>query len=258
MQVQVIGHVPNVAASAMTPDGPKALDGSVDIEKEIFYDAKRVTWDLTCGYLRVTFPFGTADTMLQGPFSSTAATVAAACASVRQWLAATIAAAWCRVARRLSIGIDIPVCLGLTLVKQTQFHLSQFQMTRVKHLHGLVYDDTCVLSYGIYRESALVHWHVEIGIRALGYRELGCVRGMSQSLSSNVLDNSPEQEAATGPSIPTRLDSSTSQAIQLPELGLTLTPTVGRELSHEINDHSAPTLISQASGPSRKRSRSPS
>ncbi|GKF43766.1 hypothetical protein Tco_0130318, partial [Tanacetum coccineum] len=69
MQVQVIGHVLNVAASAMTPDGPKAFGGSVDIEKEIFYDAKRVTWDLTYGYLRVTFPFGTANTMLQGPFS---------------------------------------------------------------------------------------------------------------------------------------------------------------------------------------------
>ncbi|GJS50713.1 hypothetical protein Tco_0624075 [Tanacetum coccineum] len=81
---------------------------------------------------------------------------------------------------------------------------------------------------------------------------------MSQSLSSNVPDNSPEQEAATGPSIPTRLDSSTSQVIQLPELGLTLTPATGRELSHEINNHSVPTLISQAPGPSRKRSRSPS
>ncbi|GJW19792.1 hypothetical protein Tco_0027228 [Tanacetum coccineum] len=76
-------------------------------------------------------------------------------------------------------------------------------------------------------ESALVYWHVEIGIRALGYRELGCIREMSQSLSSNVPDNSLEQEAATGPSIPTRLDLSTSQAIQLPELGLTLTPTTG-------------------------------
>ncbi|GKB16579.1 hypothetical protein Tco_0850502 [Tanacetum coccineum] len=70
---------------------------------------------------------------------------------------------------------------------------------------------------------------------------------------SNVPDNSLEQEAATGPSIPTRLDSSTSQAIQLPKLGLTLTPTIGRELSYEINNHSAPTLISQAPGPSRKR-----
>ncbi|GJR70141.1 hypothetical protein Tco_0016206 [Tanacetum coccineum] len=87
---------------------------------------------------------------------------------------------------------------------------------------------------------------------------LGCVRGMSQSLSSNVPDNPPEQEAATGPFILTRLDSSTSQVIQLPKLGLTLTPTTGRELSHEINNHSAPTLISQAPGPSRKRSRSPS
>ncbi|GJY08908.1 hypothetical protein Tco_0377093 [Tanacetum coccineum] len=81
---------------------------------------------------------------------------------------------------------------------------------------------------------------------------------MSPSLSSNVPDNSPEQEAATGPSILTRLDSSTSQAIQLPELGLTLTPTTGRELSHEINNHSASILISQAPGPSRRRSRSPS
>ncbi|GKC52908.1 hypothetical protein Tco_1075653 [Tanacetum coccineum] len=71
-------------------------------------------------------------------------------------------------------------------------------------------------------------------------------------------DNSPVQEATTGPSIPTILDSSTSQAIQLPELGLTLTPTIGHELSYEINNHSAPTLISQALGPSRKRSRSPS
>ncbi|GJX49316.1 helicase protein MOM1-like protein isoform X1 [Tanacetum coccineum] len=86
----------------------------------------------------------------------------------------------------------------------------------------------------------------------------GCVREMSQSLSSNVSDNSPEQEATTGHSIPTRLDSSTSQATQLPELGLTLTPTTGRELSHEIINHSVPTLISKAPGPSRKRSRSPS
>ncbi|GKC61139.1 hypothetical protein Tco_1088737 [Tanacetum coccineum] len=66
------------------------------------------------------------------------------------------------------------------------------------------------------------------------------------------------QEATTGHSIPTRLDSSTSQATQLPELGLTLTPTTGRELSHEIINHSVPTLISKAPGPSRKRSRSPS
>ncbi|GJW27237.1 hypothetical protein Tco_0041048 [Tanacetum coccineum] len=42
-----------------------------------------------------------------------------------------------------SIGIDIPVCLGLTLVRQTQFHLSQLRMSRVEHLHGLIYDDTC-------------------------------------------------------------------------------------------------------------------
>ncbi|GKA61543.1 hypothetical protein Tco_0760950, partial [Tanacetum coccineum] len=42
------------------------------------------------------------------------------------------------------------------------------------------------------------------------------------------------------------------------ELELTLTPTTGRELSHEINNHSVLTLISQAPGPSRKRIRSPS
>ncbi|GKD42165.1 hypothetical protein Tco_1266810 [Tanacetum coccineum] len=76
---------------------------------------------------------------------------------------------------------------------------------------------------------------------------------MSQSLSNNVPDNSPEQEAVTG-----RLDSPTSQATQLHELELTLTPATGRELSREINNHSVPTLISQAPGPSRKRSRSPS
>ncbi|GKA64253.1 hypothetical protein Tco_0763859 [Tanacetum coccineum] len=49
---------------------------------------------------------------------------------------------------KLSIGIDIPVCLGLTLVKQTQFHLSQLRMSWVEHLHGLTYDG--VLYYGIY------------------------------------------------------------------------------------------------------------
>ncbi|GKD42842.1 hypothetical protein Tco_1267487 [Tanacetum coccineum] len=80
-----------------------------------------------------------------------------------------------------------------------------------------------------------------------------CIREMSQSLSSNVPDNSPEQEAAMGYSIPT-----TSRATQLPELELTLTPATGRELSQEINNHSVLTLISQAPGPSRKRSRSPS
>ncbi|GJV74177.1 hypothetical protein Tco_1494172 [Tanacetum coccineum] len=35
-------------------------------------------------------------------------------------------------------------------------------------------------------------------------------------------------------------------------------PIPRRELSQEINNHSVPTLISQAPGPSRKRSRSPS
>ncbi|GJU63895.1 hypothetical protein Tco_1245730 [Tanacetum coccineum] len=81
---------------------------------------------------------------------------------------------------------------------------------------------------------------------------------MSQSLSSNVPDNSPEQEAATGHSIPRRLDSLTSQATQLPKLELTLTPAPGREHSQEINNLNVPALISQASGPSQKRTRSPS
>ncbi|GKE37147.1 hypothetical protein Tco_1460552, partial [Tanacetum coccineum] len=73
---------------------------------------------------------------------------------------------------------------------------------------------------------------------------------MSQSLSSNVPDNSPEQEAVTAHSIPRRLDSPTSQATQLPELGLTLTPTTGREHSPEINNLSIPALTLQALGPS--------
>ncbi|GKC71723.1 hypothetical protein Tco_1117606 [Tanacetum coccineum] len=75
---------------------------------------------------------------------------------------------------------------------------------------------------------------------------------------SNVPNNSPEQEAATVHSILRRLDSPTSQATQLPELELTLTPVTGRELSQEINNYGIPTLVSQAPGPSRKRSRSPS
>ncbi|GJU20552.1 hypothetical protein Tco_1153894 [Tanacetum coccineum] len=65
----------------------------------------------------------------------------------------------------------------------------------------------------------------------------GCIREMSQSLSNNVPDNSPEQEAATEYSIPRRLDLPTSQATQLPELELTLTPATGHELSQEINNH---------------------
>ncbi|GKG17995.1 hypothetical protein Tco_0372293, partial [Tanacetum coccineum] len=71
-----------------------------------------------------------------------------------------------------------------------------------------------------------------------------CIQEMSQSLSSNVPSNSPEQEAAMGHSIPRRLDSPTSQAIQLPELELTLTPAIEREHSQEINNHRVPTLIS--------------
>ncbi|GJT40204.1 hypothetical protein Tco_0940069 [Tanacetum coccineum] len=64
---------------------------------------------------------------------------------------------------------------------------------------------------------------------------------MSQSLSNNVPDNSPEQEAATGHSTPRRLNSPTPQATQFPELELTLTPATGHELSHEINNHTSET-----------------
>ncbi|GJU27120.1 hypothetical protein Tco_1165741 [Tanacetum coccineum] len=76
---------------------------------------------------------------------------------------------------------------------------------------------------------------------------------MSQSLSSNVPDNSLKQEVATGHPILRRLDSPTSQVIQLPELELTLTPATGREYSQEINNLSVPALISQAPGLSQKR-----
>ncbi|GKE57569.1 hypothetical protein Tco_1496754, partial [Tanacetum coccineum] len=65
---------------------------------------------------------------------------------------------------------------------------------------------------------------------------------MSQSLSSNIPDNPPEQEAATGHSIPRRLDSPTSQAIQIPKRELTLTPAIGREHSQEINNLNAITF----------------
>ncbi|GJX26814.1 hypothetical protein Tco_0233110 [Tanacetum coccineum] len=99
-------------------------------------------------------------------------------------------------------------------------------------------------------------WNIRRRNPILSYA--GRIREMSQSLSSNVPDNSPEQEAATGHSIPRRLESPTSQTIQLPELELTLTPATGREHSQEINNLSVPALISQAPGPSRKRSRSPS
>ncbi|GJR30175.1 hypothetical protein Tco_1106407 [Tanacetum coccineum] len=99
-------------------------------------------------------------------------------------------------------------------------------------------------------------WDVKWRNPILSYA--GRIRKMSQSLSNNIPDNSPEQEAATGHSILRRLDSPTSKAIQIPELELTLTLATGREHSQEINNLSVPVLISQASGPSRKRSRSPS
>ncbi|GJX81654.1 hypothetical protein Tco_0331135 [Tanacetum coccineum] len=50
---------------------------------------------------------------------------------------------------------------------------------------------------------------------------------MSQSLSSDMPDNSPEQETTMKHSISRRLDSPTPQATQLPGLKLTLTPAAG-------------------------------
>ncbi|GKA38733.1 hypothetical protein Tco_0731284 [Tanacetum coccineum] len=82
---------------------------------------------------------------------------------------------------------------------------------------------------------------------------LGCIREMSQSLSSNVPNKSLEQEAATGHSTPRGINSPTSQATQSLELGKTLTPATGREYSHEMNKPSAPTPISQVPEPSRIR-----
>ncbi|GKC37664.1 hypothetical protein Tco_1050048 [Tanacetum coccineum] len=51
--------------------------------------------------------------------------------------------------------------------------------------------------------------------------------------------------------------SLSSNVTQLHGLELTLTPAIRRELPQEINNFSVPTLISQAPGQSRKRSRSP-
>ncbi|GKD65086.1 hypothetical protein Tco_1307194 [Tanacetum coccineum] len=101
----------------------------------------------------------------------------------------------------------------------------------------------CVLSYGIYgvcigilacRGLFLVSSPLQAmksqsqiqSFAAVKFR--GRNQEMSQSLSSNVPDNSPEQEAATEHFIPRRLDSPTSQTAQLPELQLTLTPATGR------------------------------
>ncbi|GKA69058.1 hypothetical protein Tco_0775122 [Tanacetum coccineum] len=72
-------------------------------------------------------------------------------------------------------------------------------------------------------------WDVKGRNPILSY--VGRIRKMSQSLSNNVPDNSPEQEAATGHSIPRRIDSPTSQATRLPELGLTLTPATGHDIT---------------------------
>ena len=64
VQRQVIGHVLNVAASAITPDGAKALIGRVDIQKYILM-LRESPGIYGRGYLKVTFPFGTTDTMVQ-------------------------------------------------------------------------------------------------------------------------------------------------------------------------------------------------
>ncbi|GJR06313.1 hypothetical protein Tco_0529297 [Tanacetum coccineum] len=43
-------------------------------------------------------------------------------------------------------------------------------------------DEKIVFYLTEYKESALVYWHVEIGIRALGYRELACQAESMQQL----------------------------------------------------------------------------
>ncbi|GJY34634.1 protein kinase-like domain, concanavalin A-like lectin/glucanase domain protein [Tanacetum coccineum] len=137
-----------------------------------------------------------------------------------------------------SIGIDIPM-LPLDDIRsgQIQFHLSQLRMSRrsISRIKSSSRHEVTIPN-PVFRCSEI--WGCDrLVSEPLGYRELGCIREMSQSLSSNVPDNSPEQEAATGHSIPRRLDSPTSQATQLLKLELTLTPATGRELSQEINNH---------------------
>ncbi|GJZ57235.1 hypothetical protein Tco_0612729 [Tanacetum coccineum] len=116
-------------------------------------------------------------------------------------------------------------------------------------LQGTRRSSLCDLYYGIYG--------VCIGI--LACRGLSLVSSPLHAMKSQSQIQSSAVEAGhrIAP-IPRRLDSPTFQATKLPELGLTLTPTTGREHSQEINNLSIPALTSQAPGPSQKRSRSPS
>ncbi|GJY46546.1 hypothetical protein Tco_0435609 [Tanacetum coccineum] len=138
--------------------------------------------------------------------------------------------------------IGILACRGLSLVSSPLHAMksqSQIQSSAVVKFGGVTdwYQATC------YRELRLIS---TLAIRALKDNQntyalsitiyfLRRNQEMSQSLSSNMPDNSLEQESAMGHSILRRLDSPTSQATQLPELELTLTPATGRELSQEIN-----------------------
>ncbi|GJW29942.1 hypothetical protein Tco_0046817, partial [Tanacetum coccineum] len=58
---------------------------------------------------------------------------------------------------------NIPSIEQVTIATQTtQPQMPEHQQTvDPSCAHGLVNDDTCILSYGICRESALVYWHVE-------------------------------------------------------------------------------------------------
>ncbi|GKA11602.1 hypothetical protein Tco_0691148 [Tanacetum coccineum] len=136
------------------------------------------------------------------------------------------------------------------LKSNTPSHISRHSMhnhsKRAIHIILKIYDPHKLIFTQI--------WDVKRRNPILSYA--GRIRETSQSLSNNVPDNSPEQEAATEHPTPRRMDSPTSRTTQLPEPELTLTPATGREHSQEINNLSA--LISQAPGPSRKRSRSPS
>ncbi|GJU15818.1 hypothetical protein Tco_1143784 [Tanacetum coccineum] len=98
-----------------------------------------------------------------------------------------------------SIGIDVHVRLGLTLVKRIQFHLSQ--ITGVP-------DKTPARAFII------------IGIRALSYRELGCISDMSNSDELRHTDNTTL--------IPPRLPDTLPQVYhrRRPTLGLLILPSV--------------------------------
>ncbi|GJV20343.1 hypothetical protein Tco_1369363 [Tanacetum coccineum] len=65
-ELTVKGNVLKVFGLAVTPNGPKNLKGEVDIDS--IYDSKKVFATLKHGYLEVSFPYGTKDTMTEDTF----------------------------------------------------------------------------------------------------------------------------------------------------------------------------------------------